>query len=268
MTPDTLPLYVERLVRLRPRIIHGYPSSLFVLALQMLDSGETRLRPTAVFTHSETLLSQQRSTIESAFGCKAYNWYGNTEMVGNIVECECGTMHVRSEHSLVEFLGPSGAPAAAGQVAEVVGTAFANWATPLIRYRLGDSVIVGSGDCPCGRRGPTVEAVVGRVEDIIVTPDGRHVGRLDHIFKDALTVREAQIRQKVADEVTVLLVPREGFTTGDERRIERDLRLRLGRSIRIRFEVVGAIPREPNGKFRFAVSDVPLFGRRPQATTS
>jgi hypothetical protein len=40
--------------------------------------------------------------------------------------------------------------------------------------------------------------------------------------------------------------------------LERELRLRLGPIINLQYEFVNQIPREPNGKFRFAISKVPL----------
>lgn len=258
MTEVSLPLYVRELRRLAPRLIHGYPSSLYVLALFCLESGETSVRPVSVFCHSETLLDRQRETIEHAFGCKAYNWYGNTEMTVNIVECELGRLHVKNEHSLVEFLRVDDTPAGAGEYARVVTTGFGNDATPLVRYDTGDMAVLSSSGCECGRPGPVVDEVLGRQEDIFVTPDGRMVGRLDHVFKDALNVVEAQLHQPDIGRVSVRVVRRAEFGPEDEANLARELRLRLGEAIALDFEYVDRIPRESNGKFRFAVSRVPL----------
>src|SRR5690606_19396703 len=52
--------------------------------------------------------------------------------------------------------------------------------TPLIRYRTGDLVrgltAHGVESCACGLRTPIVAEVLGRVEDLIYTPDGRTLG--------------------------------------------------------------------------------------------
>jgi phenylacetate-CoA ligase len=127
---------------------------------------------------------------------------------------------------------------------------------PLIRYRTGDSVVPGEGECACGRGGRIVERVLGRVEDFIVTPDGRQVGRLDHVFKGADRVYEAQLIQERVEELEVRIVPRPGFGEGDRRAIEEELRLRLGPSIALSFRLVTEIERGANGKFRFATSRV------------
>ncbi len=265
ITAATAPAYVERLRRFRPVFVHGYPSALLLVARQLEAEGEGRgagpggpLRPRAVYTHSETLLDAQREVLERAFGCKVYNWYGTSEHLGNIVECERGSLHVKLEHSLLEFVRADGVPAAPGEVAEILATGFGNPALPLIRYRVGDSVILAEGECSCGRSGPLIERIMGRVEDFIVTPDGRQVGRLDHVFKRAERVFEAQLVQERVEELEVRIVPRPGFGAGDQAAIEEELRLRLGPSIALRFRLLTEIERGANGKFRFAVSKVPL----------
>lgn len=258
--PATVGSYVERMREFRPVLIHGYPSALTLLARHILSEGKgdgvRSLAPRAVFTHSETLLDAQRELLEQAFGCRVYNWYGTSEHLGNIVECDRGSLHLKEEHSYLEFVHPDGRPARPGEVAEIWATGFGNLAMPFIRYRTGDTAILREGSCPCGRGGRLVERVVGRVEDFIVTPDGRYVGRLDHVFKGADRVYEAQLVQDRVEELRVRIVPRPGFGEEDRAAIEEELRVRLGPSIGLRFELVDSIGRGPNGKFRFVVSGV------------
>jgi phenylacetate-coenzyme A ligase PaaK-like adenylate-forming protein len=105
-------------------------------------------------------------------------------------------------------------------------------------------------------RRPVLERIDGRVEDYVITPDGRRVGRMDHIFKDALEVKEAQIHQPSQGRIVVRFVPRAGFDETVRRRLEQEFRGRLGDEIEIGWERVDAIPRQPNGKFRAVVSDL------------
>lgn len=258
--PATVGAYVERLRRFRPVLIHGYPSALTLVArgveADTVDDVVRPLTPRAIFTHSETLLDSQRELIERAFGCKVYNWYGTSEHLGNIVECEHGSLHVKEEHSYLEFVHADGTPARPGEVCEIWATGIGNLAMPFIRYRTGDSAILREGRCPCGRAGRLVERVLGRIEDFVVTPDGRYVGRLDHVFKGADRVFEAQLVQDRVEELRVRIVPRPGFGEADRAAIEEELRFRLGPSIGLRFELVDAIERGANGKFRFVKSGV------------
>jgi len=256
ITSKTLPYYIKYLAGFRPELIRGYPSSVYLLALGVIEHGAS-IRPRAVFTNSETLLDHQRAVMEEAFQCKVYNWYGNAEQVGNIVECEEGNLHVKEDHSFVEFITPDGRPAQPGEIAEMVCTGFGNYAMPLIRYRVGDMAVLSDKKCPCGRSGRIVEQIVGRVEDIVVTPDGRHVGRLDHLFKDMLNVKEAQIFQEDVNSLEIRIVKRPEFGERDMRLLMQEAGLRLGNKIKIHVRFVDRIKREPSGKLRFVISKVP-----------
>jgi phenylacetate-CoA ligase len=140
-------------------------------------------------------------------------------------------------------------------------TGLANDATPLLRYRVGDVGTRAKSACPCGRPGDAFLEVDGRIEDYVMTPDGRLVGRLDHIFKEQLDIAEAQIVQETRDAVEVRVVRRPSWSTASERSLMREIRSRLGDAIRVELTYVIAIPRESNGKFRAVKSAV---GRNPR----
>ncbi len=266
MSPATMRLYGDALVCFQPRAIYGYPTALYLMALWLREEGIRSVRPSAVFTASETLLPHYRAVMEEAFGCRVLDWYGATEFIANITQCEEGRYHVKQEYGVVELLGDDGEPAVAGEPGALVGTGLNNRAMPFFRYRVGDVAVAGSGVCPCGRAGRLVDSIVGRTEDVVVTPDGRYISRLDFIFKTIQNVREAQLVQERVDHLRVRVVPRPGFGAADEEQIRANLRDRLGDAIRIQVERVDEIPRLPSGKFRYVISKVPLeFGGARQA---
>ena len=258
MSKRNLPAYAKYLMKFQPRFMMGYPASLYIMALFVLDTGIETIRPRAVFTGSETLLPHQRETIELAFGCKVFDHYGLTEFVANIVQCEYGNYHIKEEYGVIEILNAEGKPTAPGEAGEIVATGLNNLAMPLIRYRTGDMAIPKSGSCPCGRGGALVERIMGRVEDVIVTPDGRFLSRLDFVFKGIANVEEAQLIQEDQNHIQVKIVPKVSYVNQDTRKIHNNLRERLGDEIKIDFEFVDRIPRLPSGKFRYVISKVPL----------
>jgi phenylacetate-CoA ligase len=234
----------------------GYPSSIYLLAMANENYGR-KIHPRAIFTTSETLFDFQRSKIENSFGCKVFMWYGNTEMCGNIVECERGRYHLKLEHSYVELLDDNDQPAASGQPGKLVCTGFGNYAFPLIRYKIDDSAIISeNSSCSCGRGGEIIQEVIGRTEDYILTPDGRMIGRLDHIFKDATHVTLAQLVQNNIFEIIIRIVKDRKYSNRDEEEIIKEARMRLGPSIKIVFDYVTDIPRMGNGKYKFIVSNI------------
>jgi len=246
--------YVRALAGFDPVVIQAYPSSIGFLGSWMLNAGVgyggSALR--GIVTSSETLSEEQRRNIVEAFGCPVFDWYGQGERVAAIGTCEHGRYHLLSDYSYVELL-----PGRDGWC-EVVGTGFNNMAMPLIRYRTGDFVRpAAQGErCVCARALPLIESVAGRTDDAIKLPDGRVIGRLDHIFKDVGGIIEAQIRQDRSDQVTILVVPAATFGERDKDNVRRNARERLGEAVRLEIRLVDAIQRTANGKLRGVVCNI------------
>jgi phenylacetate-CoA ligase len=155
-----LPFYIKELERFSPMLIHGYPSSVYLLALAYKKYGKGKLKLKAIYTSSETLLDFQRITIENAFQVKVFNWYGNAEMVANIVECEKSELHLKYEHSFIEILDENNQHCKLGETGRIVSTGFGNDAFPLIRYVVGDLVTIAKNQYPkCGRGGLLIEKI-------------------------------------------------------------------------------------------------------------
>jgi phenylacetate-CoA ligase len=70
-------------------------------------------------------------------------------------------------------------------------------------------------------------------------------------------VKQAQILQPRLDELVLRVVRDDGFGPKDEQVILKEARMRLGDSIRIKFEYVATLERTANGKLRFIVSQLP-----------
>ncbi len=256
MSPERLPAYVEAVHRSPGSWVQGYPSSILLVAEAMLRAGRPAPagRFKAVFTSSESLLAFQRRTIESAFAAPVRDRYGVSEFVVSMTECAEGRLHVDMEFGIVEVEPEQETDEWVR--GELIVTGLSNDATPFLRYRIGDVGTRAKRPCPCGRPGDAFLDVDGRIEDYVMTPDGRLIGRLDHIFKEQLDVAEAQIRQKVKEAVEIVLVPRPSYADESERQLLKEVRSRLGDEIRVEIERVERIPREPNGKFRAVKSSL------------
>jgi phenylacetate-CoA ligase len=256
MTPMNLRSYVDAIHSAPARYVQGYPSSIHLVARTLLR--EERPLPAgriaAVFTSSESLLSFQRETIEKAFAAPVRDRYGVGEFGVSMTHCEQRRHHVDMEFCLVEV--ETTEETDDYEAGPLLITGLANDATPLFRYRIGDVGTRSKKPCPCGRPGDVFFEVDGRIEDYVLTPDGRLVGRLDHVFKEQLDVAEAQILQDSKDAIDVLVVPRSTYTDLSGRRLLKEIRSRLGQVIEIRIHLVDHIPREPNGKFRAVKSRV------------
>ncbi len=256
MTPKNLRTYVDTIHEIPARYIQGYPSSIHLVARALLEAGRPlpKGRLAGVFTSSESLLAFQRETIEKAFGAPIRDRYGVSEFDVSMTECPSGRLHVDMEFCIVEVEVTEETDEY--ETGPLLITGLAQHATPLFRYRIGDVGTRAKQPCPCGRPGDSFLEVDGRIEDYVLTPDGRLVGRMDHVFKEQLEVAEAQILQRNQQSIDVLIVPRANYSEASERSVIKEIRSRLGDEIRIRIELVNSIDREPNGKFRAVKSEV------------
>ena len=160
LSERTLPAYAAKLGDWKPVLLHGPPSALAGLALGLRDLGDASVRPRVVVAEGETLTWEERAAIEMQFQCKISYCYSNAEMVAHVAECDHGNLHVRPDHSWVEFLNERGEPARPGELAEMVGTGYGNISFPLIRCRTGDGAVLAERPCPCNRGGLTLRAVI------------------------------------------------------------------------------------------------------------
>ncbi len=262
MTIRNQEAYVNAIHSTKATYVDGYPSALYQAAQMMIELGRPlpKGQLKAVFTSSESLLAYQREVIEEAFGACVWDRYGTAEFAVSMTACSEKNLHVDMEFCIVEVdvveetedyvRGP------------LLVTGLANNVTPFLRYRIGDGGTRLKRPCPCGRAGDVFLDVDGRNDDFVITPEGRKIGRLDHIFKDQRGLIEAQIRQENPDSIDVLFVAGSQYGPGSDKALTREIRSRLGESINIRLVPVDAIPREANGKFRAVKSSVPWHSSR------
>jgi phenylacetate-CoA ligase len=125
---------------------------------------------------------------------------------------------------------------------------------PLIRYATGDLAEAAAEECACGRAFPRLGRIEGRIDDVLVTPEGRWIGRLDPIFKTMSSVHETRIVQDRRDHVRVDVVPVATFTDRDRDALVRALQARLGPSMQVDVVQVSQIPRTAAGKFPAVVN--------------
>ncbi len=252
MNAQNLNSYLDKLKKIQPPWLHGYPSQLALIASHMIDTDYSLgYRPRWVTIASESLLDHHRTLLKEAFGIDPIQHYGMTEAVANISQCHHDRLHVDEDFAAVEFI-----PVGDEGLYKIVGTNFSNFATPLLRYDVGDHVRLSDEGCDCGLPGRIIKSVDGRQEAYVELGNGVRVGRLDHIFKDLVNVREAQIYQSVAGAIEVRIVKGVNYRESDEVDLLREIRSRLGHDLRIAVNYVKQIEKTRSGKLRFVVSDL------------
>jgi phenylacetate-CoA ligase len=253
LSARTAPQYVEALRRHRTQWLTGYAVSYYLLARHILDLGLEVPPLKAVITTSEKVTPQMRAVMEQAYRCRVFEEYSTVENAVFASECEHGRLHVSTDSGLVEILRPDGSPCGPGESGEVVATSFVRQHQPFIRYRLGDMAAWDDAPCPCGRQFPVLKEVLGRMEDVVVGPDGRQMVRFHGIFVGLPAVVEGQIVQETLDRIRVKVVPGAGYADTERAEIASRIRQRLG-DVQVVLEEVTSIPRTKAGKFKAVVS--------------
>lgn len=260
--PANLPYYVDHLAKWRPQLIMGYPSALNLLARHLLETNRRLSIPVAITT-SETVTSEIRSAIETAFQGRLFDQYGAVEGTHFVSQCEHGRYHVSPERGIIEILDGD-RPAPPGREGRVVVTGLENLLQPLIRYEIGDvAQWAEQQDCPCGRQMPILAGVQGRYEDYCTLPDGRRMLRFDTVFKGVAAIVEAQVVQDDADHFTINVVPTAEFSPPDRQKLLDNFRLHAG-DVNVEVMTLESIPRSASGKFRAVVNRIGHSnGRKP-----
>ena len=245
LAPQHAREYVRVFRQFRPKFLKGLPSNLYALALVLRECPNHGISLNAIFSQGENLLKYQKDLLERVFSCKVFDSYGHMERTVAISQCPQGSYHVHSDYGFMELVDAPGVLTDnAGDeeaVAGVVGTSLYNFAMPLIRYKTGDYVKVRRSPvaCSCGRTFPTVQAVLGRDTDIVITPEGRMLSALYVALDRTPGILHGQVIQDAPDHLSVRVVY-DGLTgiTLDEQ-LTRNLRDFVGDTMRIDIVRVG-----------------------------
>jgi phenylacetate-CoA ligase len=154
--------------------VHIIPSYALFLLNTFTDLGvDPRDLPLRLaYIGAEPYSAETRRRIEEAYGLKAYNCYGLSEMNGPGVAFECQEQngsHVWEDSFWLEVLDPdTQEPVPPGVVGELVFTNLTRQGMPLLRYRSRDLASYDDHPCPCGRSSRRISRIQGRTDDMII----------------------------------------------------------------------------------------------------
>lgn len=252
LTRLTAAAYLQDLDGYSPEVINGFPSMIAALAEYGLADGRTAaFRPIGIFTTSETLLPSMAEQIASYFGCPPRNQYASSEGAPFVMECTRGRLHFLPHTGVIEEKEGGG----------TLVTSFTTYGTPLIRYDIGDTIVMApeNEECGCGWSGPLVARIEGRTADYVTGTSGQRVTgvSLANLVKEVGGgIVESQFVQRRPGEVTIRIVAARGQLARREMdHLQAGARARLGADADIRVEFVEKLPRTPGGKVRFVASE-------------
>ena len=254
---------VEQLDDYAPTTLATYPTAAVMLACEA-QCGRLRARPQEIWTGGETLSPAMRACIASAFGADVRNSYGASEFLPIAWECAQGRLHVNADWVILEAVDAHLRPVPAGRLSHTtLLTNLANHLQPLIRFDIGDRIVLGHESCPCGSALPVVQ-VQGRCDDMLVVP-GRDGGpvtllplALSTVLEDEAGLFDFQLRQTGARELLLLLGPGAAQTPDARARFRQALAgfaaAQGAVTLRIATQGVEALPLGRSGKLKRVVA--------------
>lgn len=177
--------------------------------------------------HGSDLRNQDMVDRLAAQGIVSHSVYSSGEVGPIAYECKKspGFFHVAHSNVIVEA-DPTLTTQHQGQtVTRLLITGLHSYATPIIRYDVGDFGCVQSA-CPCGHDGTTLSAIYGRGKSFVRHPDGRFIPFYlsTRALLKAADFDECRVRQYRLDTLTVELGGRQSLDPAEIENLTRLVR--------------------------------------------
>ena len=258
---------ISMIEELKPDILDGYSSSLWLLAKEVEKRGTEPIKPRFIIGGAELIGDSSRQLVEKVFDAPFYDQYACDEMERIAWQCkEKDKYHIDADSIVLQFVDKNGDEVATGERGEVVCTSLFNYTMPFIRYAVGDVGIATNEECACGRTLPLMKVVEGRKDSFILLSDGQVVSPLGFdaamcMFTFHNNIHQYRIIQRKIDRFEIII--KMNSDDIDEGTVEKELLNHLERTLKISadkatFDVKFAeeIPLDKTGKLRKIVSEL------------
>jgi phenylacetate-CoA ligase len=247
------------LVRHRPRYLLTFPSIAQELAGHPDAKRIAELGLKGLVAISEVVSDGASELVRQTFGCEVAQIYGCSEMGAVALQSpDDSALLVCEESILVELLDDNDQPVEPGATGRVILTSLYNFATPFIRYEIGDYATSADGVSPSGTAFMRLQRIEGRLRNALVTASGRRVWQSAIPAASLLryvAATQFQIRQPTAELIEFLYVPA-STTPADQTGLEAYFASLLGRPVSLTLSAVDAMPRTSGGKYERIMSAV------------
>ncbi len=258
ISKQTIGDYLNGIIENKVEWMTGYAMSNYFIADFISKAGLKAPHLKAVITSSEKLTDKMREVISTIFGCKVFDSYSGCEACGLISESAEGELLVSPDAGIMEFIDEDGREVSNGEVGEIVSTGLINYDQPLIRYRIGDMAKVSMDQRLRTKHQMTkIDEIVGRIEDVVVSSDGRKMVRFHGLFVGIKGLIQSQLIQLTYIDFEIKLIVDDLLYDKQEAEaiINQRLESQIGKVV-IKFDYVSALPAGKNGKIKAVVSNI------------
>jgi phenylacetate-CoA ligase len=248
--------------KFRPRVLWGPTPALVGLAQYILRSKQdvSDCAPNLVISWAAPLYDHDKKLLRQVFGCPVSNIYSAREVGHIAMTCPNGAVHANQENYLVEIEGATGS-GTGDTTGNILVTPLFESPMPFLRYRIGDVVEMGAGNCSCGRTLATLKKILGRVGDLFETQDGQLIDPNFWClaFRDGSPSRDVekfQVVYKRIDCVRLRVVRAPSYSAETEAYLRQFLVKNFPSRMQFEFEYVRDIPPQRSGKYLFVINEI------------
>lgn len=235
--------------------VYGYTNSIVRFARYLTERGillknECPSLKICICT-SENCTAEDKKIIEAAFGIKAVNEYGTSEVDLIAFEDLLGVWILSHENIFIEVLDENGRPVSGEGEGRIILTSLHNRAMPFIRYEIGDRALVNS-------TGGEIKIIqlLGGVNDVVILPSGKTSSAISFYFitrkilENTGDLKEFIIRQVAKDKFVFEVVSERDVSQQDKDLIQKNIDLYLEPGLSFEIERVDKIQRTKAGKMK------------------
>jgi phenylacetate-CoA ligase len=193
---------------------------------QILDSGGTELVKKLgikLWIHLSDRRSQEVVERLKQIGIPSLSNYSAGEIGPIAYECtkHQGFYHVAHTNVIVECDDRLTSTIDGVDVGRLLVTHLHSYATPLIRYDIGDFGKLNS-HCPCGHDGPTISHIYGRGKHFLRHPNGSYLPFYlsTRLLREAVEFTECRFQQETIDSITVQIGGRDSIKQEEEEKLK------------------------------------------------
>ena len=246
---------IEILKKNQPEYLRCYPDPLYFAAKIMQERNQKLSGIKAINTTGNILTPEARNLIEESFGCPVFDSYSCEGSAlfyeGPTRESYLGSM----EYAVTEIIDNNNQQVVDKGKGFHITTDLHNYAMPLIRYNTQDLIEKTGNKSSCGRSLFSINKVIGRENDILVTPSGNHL--IVHLFTIYFeyfpSVLQFQIEQTGTHEFIFRFVVDKSFNNEIISEIHKYWQDFLGINVHLSIEIHDSIPLLYSGKRRFLI---------------
>lgn len=253
---------IDAIFHYKPSYIQTYPSQLAALAAFCLANNIKIPFLLEARVTGETYTDKHKKVIKEAWPQIVVSDVYSTVEIGAVAQqCpEYNSYHVNTENCLVEIVNKDNKPCQIGEVGNVLLTSLMNYATPLIRYEIGDFAEWGA-PCACGRGSPVIKRILGRSRNRLILPTGEsrfpYLGERADVPDDIKSkILKFQIIQQNVNDIEVKFVVTTALTKEQEAILLNMFKTNFIYPFNIYITYHDDIPLGANGKYEEFVSKV------------